>query len=75
MSDSEATAGGASEVAPEMQKDPHAETPDSSPPPVPDNSTDVAPTRKARRRPDVDPAAEEQEIPKEEEQHAKAPVR
>lgn len=58
-----------------MQKDPHAETPDSSPPPVPDNSTDVAPTRKARRRPDVDPAAEEQEIPKEEEQHAKAPVR
>nr|XP_040036305.1 protein FAM114A2 [Gasterosteus aculeatus aculeatus] len=74
MSDSEVTAGGAPEVAPEMQKDPHAETPDSSPPPVPDNSTDVAPTRKARRRPDVDPAAEEQEIPKEEEQHAKAPT-
>ncbi|KAL6098375.1 fam114a2 [Pungitius sinensis] len=73
MSDSEEVP----EVAPEVQSDPLAETPDSSSPPIPDNSTDVAPTRKARRRPDVDPAAEEQETPKveeEEQQHAKAPT-
>ncbi|KAM8900489.1 protein FAM114A2 isoform 2-T6 [Spinachia spinachia] len=75
MSDSEATAGEVPWVAPEMQNDPLAETPDSSPPSIPDNSTDVAPTRKARRRPDVHPPAEEQEISKvEEEQSAKAPT-
>uniref|UniRef100_A0A3Q0S994 Family with sequence similarity 114 member A2 n=1 Tax=Amphilophus citrinellus TaxID=61819 RepID=A0A3Q0S994_AMPCI len=48
-----------------------AETHDSSSPSTPDNSTDVAPTRKARRRPETQPVAKAQETPKEEEQPAK----
>ncbi|XP_034405701.1 protein FAM114A2 [Cyclopterus lumpus] len=72
MSDSEATAAEAPEVATEIQDATRAETPDDgSLPSVPDNSTDVAPTRKARRRPDVKPAAEVEEVPKVEEQPAK----
>nr|XP_046267242.1 protein FAM114A2 [Scatophagus argus] len=63
MSDSEATAAEGPEVTPDIQ--------DASPAETPDSSTDVAPTRKARRRPDVKPAAEVQETPKAEEQPAK----
>ncbi|XP_068457478.1 protein FAM114A2 [Clinocottus analis] len=73
MSDSEATAAEAPEVAPEIQDASPAETaPDvGSSTSAPDNSTDVAPTRKTRRRPDVKPAAELEEVPKVEEQSAK----
>ncbi|XP_075957444.1 protein FAM114A2 [Anarhichas minor] len=74
MSDSEATAAEGAEVAPEIQNASPAETPDGSSPSAPDTSTDVAPTRKARRRPDVKPAPEAQEMPKVEEQPAKAPT-
>ncbi|XP_042354901.1 protein FAM114A2 [Plectropomus leopardus] len=74
MSDSEATAAENPEVVPEIQDASPAETPDSSSPSTPDISTDVAPTRKARRRPDVKPAAEVEEKPKVEEQPAKAPT-
>ncbi|KAK9536848.1 hypothetical protein VZT92_006602 [Zoarces viviparus] len=74
MSDSDATAAEGAEVAPEIQKASPAETPDGSSPSAPDTSTDVAPTRKARRRPDVKPAPEAQEMPKVEEQPAKAPT-
>lgn len=51
------------------------ETQGSSPSSVPDNSTDVAPTRKARRRPEAKPAEETEPIPKteEERQPAKSP--
>lgn len=51
------------------------ETQGSSPSSVPDNSTDVAPTRKARRRPEAKPAEETEPIPKteEEQQPAKSP--
>lgn len=47
----------------------------SSPSSVPDNSTDVAPTRKARRRPEAKPEEETEPIPKteEERQPAKSP--
>ncbi|XP_059208367.1 protein FAM114A2 [Centropristis striata] len=72
MSDSEATAVGAPEGAPEVHDASPAETADSSSPTTPDNSTDVAPTRKARRRPDVKPTAEVEEMRKVEEQPAKA---
>ncbi|XP_031163875.1 protein FAM114A2 isoform X2 [Sander lucioperca] len=72
MSDSEATAAEGPEVAPESQDASPTETPDSSSPTTPDISTDVAPTRKARRRPDVTPAAEAEETPKVEEKPAKA---
>ncbi|XP_010732824.2 protein FAM114A2 [Larimichthys crocea] len=74
MSDSEATAAAeGAEVAQEEFQDAR-ETPDSSPPTTPDISTDVAPTRKARRRPDPKPAAAEvEEKPKVEEQPAKTP--
>ncbi|KAM6911755.1 protein FAM114A2 [Lycodopsis pacificus] len=74
MSDSEATAAEGAEVAPEIQNASPAEMPDGSSPSAPDTSTDVAPTRKARRRPDVKPAPEAQEMPKVEEQPAKAPT-
>ncbi|XP_029304828.1 protein FAM114A2 isoform X2 [Cottoperca gobio] len=56
----------AAEVTPEIQ--------DASSPTAPDNSTDVAPTRKARRRPDVKPEAKVEEMPKVEEQPPKAPT-
>lgn len=77
MSDSEATAAEGPEAAPEIQDASPAETPDSSTPDnSTDNSTDVAPTRRGRRRPDVKPAAEVEETPKVEEQPlAKAEVR
>ncbi|XP_023262099.1 protein FAM114A2 [Seriola lalandi dorsalis] len=65
MSDSEATAA----EGPEVQDASPAEMPDSS---SPDNATDVAPTRKARRRPEVAPAAEAEERPRAEEQPPKA---
>ncbi|TDH05265.1 hypothetical protein EPR50_G00141830 [Perca flavescens] len=74
MSDSETTAAEVPEVAPETRDASPAETPGSSLPTTPDNSTDVAPTRKARRRPDVAPAAEAEETPKVEEKPAKAPT-
>ncbi|CAK6979069.1 protein FAM114A2 [Scomber scombrus] len=73
----------------EIHDDSPAETPDddassppSSPPSssstnttnTPDVSTDVAPTRKTRRRPAPKPAAKVEETPKVEEQPAKAPT-
>ncbi|XP_047234355.1 protein FAM114A2 isoform X1 [Girardinichthys multiradiatus] len=74
MSDSEvpraATEG--TEGAPEMQDPSPAETPGSSSPSTPDISTDVAPTRKARRRPEAKPAAESEPTPKAEEQQQPA---
>lgn len=71
MSDSEASCAAAegAEAAPEKQNVSPARTPDSSSPSTPD--TDVAPTRKARRRPETQPAAKVQETPKEDEQPAK----
>lgn len=59
--------------APESPDASPAETPDSSSPTIPDNDilTDVAPTRRARRRPEPKPAAEVAEKPKAEEQPAK----
>ncbi|KAK5858898.1 hypothetical protein PBY51_003007 [Eleginops maclovinus] len=72
MSDSEAIAAEATEVATEDGSP--AETPDRSSPTTPDNSTDVAPTRKARRRPEIKPVAEVQENTKVEEQPAEAPT-
>lgn len=74
MSDSEATAAEGPEVEPEFQDASPAETPGSSSASTPDNSTDVAPTRKARRRPDVKLADEVEEAPKVEEQPAKSPA-
>ncbi|KAF1378164.1 hypothetical protein PFLUV_G00187550 [Perca fluviatilis] len=74
MSDSEATAAEGPEVAPETRDASPAEPPGSSSLTTADNSTDVAPTRKARRRPDVAPAAEAEETPKVEEMPAKAPA-
>ncbi|XP_004556880.3 protein FAM114A2 isoform X2 [Maylandia zebra] len=72
MSDSEASCAAAkgAEAAPEKQNVSPARTPDSSSPSTPDISTDVAPTRKARRRPETQPAAKVQETPKEDEQPA-----
>lgn len=70
MSDSEATAAVGPEVAPEIQDAPPVEMPDRSLPTIPDTSTDVAPTRKARRRPDAVPTAEVQGAAKAEEQPA-----
>ncbi|XP_056294710.1 protein FAM114A2 isoform X2 [Pseudoliparis swirei] len=73
MSDREATE--APEAAPEVQEASPVETPAAgSSPSVPDNSTDVAPTRRARRRPDVKPAARAEEEPRVEEQPAKPPT-
>lgn len=60
MSDSESAAAEDWEMAPETQ--------DASPTETPDNATDVAPTRKARRRPEATPVAEVEEPPKVEEQ-------
>ncbi|XP_047463890.1 protein FAM114A2 [Mugil cephalus] len=76
MSDSEAscTAAEGSEAAAEAQgASSPAASPDISTPSTPDNSTDVAPTRKTRRRPEPKPAAqaEVEEKPKVEEQPAK----
>lgn len=71
MSDSEATAAEGPEVAPEIQVAPPAETPDSSSSTTPDISTDVAPTRKARRRPDSKSEAKVEETPKVEKQPPK----
>uniref|UniRef100_A0A3Q3K477 Family with sequence similarity 114 member A2 n=1 Tax=Monopterus albus TaxID=43700 RepID=A0A3Q3K477_MONAL len=73
MSDSEATATEGPEVAPEIQNASPAKTHDTSSPTTPDISTDVAPTRKARRRPDPKSTAEAEEMPKAEEQLAKTP--
>ncbi|KAF3705542.1 Protein FAM114A2 [Channa argus] len=63
MSDSEATAAEGPDVAPKVQDASPASTPDSSLPTTPDIATDVAPTRKARRRPDPKPAAEDEMTP------------
>lgn len=74
MSDSEATGADGSEAAaaaPEIQDAVDASD-GTSQPTSPDISTDVAPTRKARRRPDTKPAAEVEETPKVEEQPSKA---
>lgn len=69
MSDSETTAAeGFQDASP-------AEASDSSSPTTPDTSTNVAPTRKARRRPEVKAAAEAEEMPKVEEQPAEALMR
>ncbi|KAM4620663.1 protein FAM114A2 isoform 1-T2 [Polymixia lowei] len=75
MSDSEAPSepAGSSGVAENEEVSP-VQTPDSPSPSSSDISTDVAPTRKARRRPDVKPPAqvqESQESPKVQEQPAK----
>lgn len=59
-------------MPPEIQDSSPAETPDGSSPTTPDIATDVAPTRRARRRPDTKPVAEIEAIPKAEEQPAKA---
>ncbi|XP_051257707.1 protein FAM114A2 [Dicentrarchus labrax] len=74
MSDSEGAAVEGPEVAQESQDVSPAETPDSPSATTPENSTDVAPTRKARRRPDIKPVAAVEEIPKVEEQPAKTPA-
>lgn len=71
MSDSEGAAVEGPEVAPESQD----VSPDSPSATTPENSTDVAPTRKARRRPDIKPVAAVEEIPKVEERPAKAMMR
>lgn len=71
MSDSEAIEAVDPEVAPEIQDASPAGSPDS---PSPTSSTDVAPTRKARRRPEVQPTAEAEEMPKVEEHPAKTPT-
>ncbi|XP_029924076.1 protein FAM114A2 [Myripristis murdjan] len=80
MSDSEASsvAAGSSDVAAEEREASPVQVPDDSSPPASganstDNSIDVAPTRKARRRPDAKPPAEIQESQetKAEEQPAK----
>ncbi|CAJ1063276.1 protein FAM114A2 isoform X1 [Xyrichtys novacula] len=77
MSDSEATAAAAAAESPEATPGSEdvspAETPDSSSPTPPDTLTDVAPTRRARRRPEPKPAEEVKEAPKVEEQPAKTP--
>lgn len=73
MSDSEASCAAAegSEAALGKQNPSPAGTPDSSSPSTPDFSIDVALTRKARRRPETQPAAKVQDTPKEDEQPAK----
>ncbi|XP_035998693.1 protein FAM114A2 [Fundulus heteroclitus] len=60
MSDSEAPHQSAdgTEGPPKMEDPPPAQTPGSSSPSTLDHSADVAPTRKARRRPEAKPAAE-----------------
>ncbi|XP_027886594.1 protein FAM114A2 [Xiphophorus couchianus] len=77
MSDSEAphSESDGTEGAPGIQDPSPAETAGSSSASTPDNSTDVAPTRKARRRPETKPAEETQPTPKaeEEQQPAKTP--
>lgn len=75
MSDSEATAVGVQEEVPEVQDTSPAEAPNGSSPTTGDTSSDVAPTRKARRRPDAAPADEAEETPKVDEQPAKALMR
>lgn len=75
MSDSNTPADEGSEAAPDIQDASPAEAADGSSPTTPDISTDVAPTRKARRRPDVKPAPEVEEMPKVEEQPAKVLMR
>lgn len=76
MSDSEATGADGPEAAaaaPEIQDASPVDASDStSPPTSPDISTDVAPTRKARRRPEPKPAAEVEEASKVQEQPSKA---
>lgn len=74
MSDSEATAAEGPEAAPGSQNASPAGTPDSSSPTPPDTLTDVAPTRRARRRPEPKSVPEVQETLKEEEQPAKTPT-
>lgn len=75
MSDSETTAAEGLEVAPEIQDASPAEMSDSSSPTAPDTPTNVAPTRKARRRPEVKAAAEAEETPKVDEKPAEALMR
>ncbi|XP_076607003.1 protein FAM114A2 [Chaetodon auriga] len=70
MSDSEATAAEGPEGPPEIQDASPVKAPDRSSPTIPDISTDVAPTRKARRRPDATPTAKVEGVPKAEEQPA-----
>lgn len=74
MSDSEATAADGPEAAPGSQDASPAGTPSSSSPVPPDTLTDVAPTRRTRRRPEPKPAAVVEETPKVEEQPAKTPT-
>uniref|UniRef100_A0A087Y2V1 Family with sequence similarity 114 member A2 n=1 Tax=Poecilia formosa TaxID=48698 RepID=A0A087Y2V1_POEFO len=77
MSDSEGphSEGDGTGGAPGIQDPSPAETPGSSSVSTQDSSTDVAPTRKARRRPDTKPAEETEPTPKaeEEQQPAKTP--
>ncbi|KAF7655285.1 hypothetical protein LDENG_00058240 [Lucifuga dentata] len=76
MSDSKdsSTAAESSEVVPEMQETPESSTPTTPDSNSPDNLMDVAPTRKARRRPDTKPPAEDPETQKVEEQQEKTPA-
>lgn len=74
MSDSEAPAANGSKAEPQVQDASPVEASDStSPPTSPDVYTDVAPTRKARRRPEPKPAAEVEEKVKVEEQEQQQP--
>ncbi|XP_026185144.1 protein FAM114A2 isoform X2 [Mastacembelus armatus] len=71
MSENEASAAEGPGEAAEIRDASPTDTPDSSSPTAPDSLTDVAPTRKARRRPETITAAEVEETPKAEEQPAK----
>lgn len=69
MSDSKAEAASGDGAEPEVQGVSPAEASDiTSPPTSPEVSTDVAPTRKARRRPEPKPSAEIEENVKVQEQ-------
>lgn len=75
MSDCETTAAESSDVAPECQDASAASTPSRSTPTTPDIATDVAPTRKARRRPDTETAAKVEKTLKVEQQPEKVLLR
>ena len=75
MSGSEATTTAGPEAPPEIQDTSPADSSDSSSPSTTDAATDVAPTRKAKRRPDPKPATEAEEAPKMEEQQPQALMR
>uniref|UniRef100_A0A3Q4BF06 Uncharacterized protein n=1 Tax=Mola mola TaxID=94237 RepID=A0A3Q4BF06_MOLML len=68
MSGSEATPTAGPEAPPEIRDASPANSSDSSSPTTTDTAIDVAPTRKAKRRPDPKPATEAEEAPKVEEQ-------